>query len=94
MFREDGGGDEVPQILDRQRLARHQHHGLLGEQDDRSKVGRGVVERTFEQCLTESLRGDGADEQMVPIGSAARHAAGADLAARTDDIFNNHRLPQ
>jgi len=87
-------GDELRQIADRQILARDQRDGLLGEQNDRGKIGRSIVEGRFVQRLVRSKGAGTAKHELVTIGRGFRDPRSAGHAACPADVFDDDLLAQ
>ena len=87
-------GDEFPQIIGRQILAREQDQRRLSDQHDGREIGRGVVERSFIERLICGMGADIAEHELIAVRRRLRHARSAGHAARAAHILDDDLLPQ
>ena len=86
-------GDELLQVRNRQILARDQHHRLLGNQHDGSKIGHKVVERILVERLIDGI-GSAAEHELIAVRRRLRHPGRPHHSAGAADVLDHNLLAQ
>jgi hypothetical protein len=87
-------GDELRQVVGRQILAREQQQRRLGHEQDRRKVGRGIVERRFVERLVRGVRAHVSEHELIAVRRGPRDARAAQHPASAADVLDDHFLAE
>ena len=89
-----GISDEFLKVVHRQILARDEHDRHLGNQRNRRKVRRRVIERLLVHGLALCVRADGAEHERVAVGRGIGDALGPRHAAGAADVLHHDLLAE
>ena len=86
-------GDELGEVLRRQRVAADHQHRIGRQLRDRLEIAQQIVGQRVDRAV-DHVRAPVADAQRVAVGCRFRDAADADAAGGAGDVFDDDILPE
>ena len=87
-------GDELLQVLRRQRRVHDQHARRAAEERDVGEIAQRIEREALRERGRDAMRGDTRDDQCVPVGRGLRDELRADDAARPSAVLDDEILLQ
>jgi hypothetical protein len=89
-----GISDDIVEVVQRQRLARHQHHRRSGDQNHRREITARIVRQLRIHAEACGVRPEIAHDHGVTVRIGAGGARRADRAAGAGNVLDHHLLAE